>query len=256
MFLVLALVGLFGASSSGCLDFVWGRVLFGAIAVLLSLALCRAALRAYERAVQVRKLINVSKPADSSIDAVAQHCGVRVRVMNYGGPFCALVGSWNPIVLISRGTLERLSTEELTAALRHERAHAVRFDLIIAAALSFFADLLPLPAADLVQTYASARESAADERAVRDCDPATLASAIVAVVTTRRLRAVAALAEDAHSVKQRVLTLLSASAERTSPARRRIIVSVSLGAIVLLSLAPAVLSAFNYYSCAVKGMHG
>lgn len=256
MFLLLALVGLLGASSSGCLDFVWGRALFGAIAVVLTLALCRAALRAYRRTSQVRKLISVSQPADSSLDAIAQRCGVRVRVMNYGDAFCALVGSWNPIVLISRGTMERLSEAELVAALRHERAHAVRFDLVIAAALSFFADLLPLPVADLVQTYAMARESAADESAVQQCDPAILASAIVAVATTRRFRAVAALAEDIYSVKQRVLTLLSASAERTDPGRRRIIVSVSLGAIVLLSLAPAVLSAFTYYSCAVKGMQG
>jgi beta-lactamase regulating signal transducer with metallopeptidase domain len=255
MFLLLALVGLFGASGSGCLAFVWGRVLFGAIAVLLALALSRAALRAHERSSQVRKLIDISKPANSSIGAIAQRCGVRVRVVNYADAFCALVGSWNPVVLISRATIDRLSIEELEAALQHERAHAARFDLMLAAALSFFADLLPLPADDLVETYSAARERAADERAVQHCDPTTLASAIVAVATTRNTRAVAALAEETHSAKQRVLALLSAGAEQVNPRRRRLTACVSLGVIVALSVAPAIFSATHFYTCAIKGMH-
>lgn len=256
MFLVLGIVGLVGASSAGCLNFVWGRVLFGAIAALLSFALCRAGVRAYERSSQVRKLIDISQAASVDVEAIAERCGVRLRVLSYRDTFCALVESRKPLVLISRGSLDRLTQEELAAALRHERAHAVRRDLVLAAALSFFADLLPLPARDLVETYSTARESAADEFAVRHCDRATLASAIIAVATTGRTTAVAALAEDARSLRQRVVTLLNASAERAAPDRRRVVVAASLAFIVMLSLAPAVLSAFNYYGCAVKGMHG
>jgi beta-lactamase regulating signal transducer with metallopeptidase domain len=255
MFLLLALIGLFGASGSGCLAFVWGRVLFGAIAVLLALALSRAAFRASERSSQVHKLIDISQSANASIGAIAQRCGVRVRVVGYADAFCALVGPWNPVVLISRGTLDRLSIEELEAALLHERAHAARFDLMLAAALSFFADLLPLPADDLVEAYSTARERAADERAVHHCDPTTLASAIVAVATTRSTRAVAALAEETHSIKQRVSALLSTGAERVNPTARRLIACVCLGVIVGLSIAPAVLSATHFYTCAIKGMH-
>jgi len=256
MFLLLALIGLIGASASGCLAFVWGRGLFGVISVLLTLAILRAVLRALERSAQVRKLVGISRPTNPAIAAIAQRCGVRVRVVDYADAFCALAGFWNPVVLISRATLERLSTEELEAALRHEHAHAARFDLILAAALSFFADLLPLPADDLVETYATARERAADERAVQHCDPTTLASAIVAVATTRSTRAVAALAEDAHSAKQRVLTLLSASADHANPRRRRLIACASLVVIIVLSIVPAIVSATNFYSCAIAGMHG
>lgn len=255
MFLLLALIGLFGASGSGCLAFLWGRLLFGAIAALLTLALFRATLRARERSSQVRKLIDISQPVNVNIGAIAQRCGVRVRVVNYADAFCALVGPWNPVVLISRATLDRLSIEELEAALHHERAHAARFDLKLAAALSFFADLLPLPVDDLVEAYATARERAADERAVQHCDPTTLASAIVAVATTRNTRAVAALAEETHSVKQRVLMLLSTGAEGGNRSRRRFVACVSLCVIVALSIAPAILSATNFYTCAIKGMH-
>ena len=257
VFATLATIGLLGASSSGCLNFVWGRLLVGVIVTLAFLAIGRATLKAYRNAVQVRRLIDVSRSPDSAIETIACRCGVKVRVLSYQEPFCALAGIWNPVVLISRGTLERLDDEELEAALRHERAHAIRFDLLLGAVLSFCADLLPLPASDLIETYAMARESAADEHAVRTCAPDALASAILSLAMTQTVpHGAAALAEDIRSIKNRVMRLADNNAASVDPRRRRIIATGLLATLLLLSFAPAVLSAFNYYTCTVKGMHG
>ncbi len=256
-FASLAVIGLLGASSSGCLNFVWGRLLVGVIVTLVFLAVARASLKAYRSAVQVRRLIDASRTPDSVIEAIARRCGVKVRVLNYQEPFCALARIWNPVVLISRGTRERLDDEELEAALRHERAHAIRFDLLLGAVLSFCADLLPLPATDLIETYALARESAADEHAVRKCAPDVLASAILSLAMTQAMpHGAAALAEDIRTIKTRITRLVDNSAANVDPHWRRIIATGSLAMLMLLSFVPAVLSSFNYYTCTVKGMHG
>lgn len=257
VFLAIAVVGLVGASSSGCLNFVWGRMLFGVIIALLTIALGRALVKAARSATQVRRLICASVPADASIESIARRCGVRVRILSCAEPFCALADAWNPVVLVSLGSLERLDEEELEAALHHERAHDVRFDLFLGAALSFFVDLLPLPAGDLVKTYAASRESAADDHAVRKSAREVLASAIVSLATKQQmLRGAAALAEDVQTTRNRVMRLLENSAERIDPRRRRYVAILSLAGIAAVSFVPAVLTAFNYYSCTLKGMHG
>lgn len=256
MFLSIATIGLRGAASSGCLSFAWGRIFFGTIAVLFVAALIRASYRACRRIAQVRQLVATSHDPDPTLGAMAQRCGVRVRVLNVADAFCALAGIWRPVVLLSQGTLDRLNGQELEAALRHERAHAVRFDLMLAATLSFFADLLPLPGSILVETYAAAREVAADARAVRESPAHALASAIILLARkTTAPQGVAALAEDFSLVKRRVITLLEEGQQKADLRRNRIVASASLGAILSISFLPAVLSALNFYACIVKGMH-
>lgn len=255
VFLLLAVVDLAGASSSGCLQFVWGRILFAAILVLTILAFARATISMYRRAVQVRRLIDLSHEPAENVLTVARRVGVRVGVLPFPDPFCALARLVDPVVLVSRGTLERLNVEELDAALRHERAHAMRGDLALSAALSFFVDLLPLSTGDLIATYNTAREFAADEHATRGIEPHRLASAIISLAGAQKMaHSVAALAEDAASIKPRVVALLEERARTTSPIKRRMVVVAVLVGITIFSITPAVLSAANYYACSTKGM--
>lgn len=255
VFLLLAIVDLGGAYSSGCLHFVWGRIFFASILALAILAFVRATAVAYQRYAQVRHLIQHSQEPYHWISDAAKKVGVSVCIIPSNEPFCALAQPLRPIVLLSRGTVERLDDAELEAALRHERAHALRGDLLLGAALSFFADLLPLPVRDLTATYNSAREFAADEHAVRTIEPHQLASAILSLAGTRAIgHGVAALAEDTTSLKQRVVALLEERAERTGVIGRRIVSAGVLVAIAIFSLMPAVLTAMSYSVCTLKGM--
>jgi Zn-dependent protease with chaperone function len=255
VFFLLAIVDLIGAYSSGCLQFVWGRILFASILALTILAFIRATAVAHQRYAQVRQLIQHSLVPSERVSAVARKVSADVRIIPSPEPFCALARPMRPVVLLSRGTVERLNDEELEAALRHERAHALRGDLLLSAALSFFADLLPLPVRDLTATYNAAREFAADEHAARESNPLQLASAILSLAGTRTVgHGVAALAEDTTSLKQRVLALLEDRAEQTGLAGRRIVGVSVLVAIAFFSLMPAALSAMNYYVCTFKGM--
>ncbi len=255
IFLMLGIIGLAGSVSAGCLNYLWGRAMFATIATLLLLALCRASLGAYRRFRDVRRLMRASRPPDAALRAIAERCRVRVRTLRYAEPFCALAGLWSPVVLISSQSLGRLSVEELEAALLHERAHAARLDHALGAALSFFAELLPLPAGDLIETYAKAREAAADERATRECEPDALASAIVRLASAKPLpRGIAALTEDSRSIKYRIAALLEDRAGRVTPPARRIVTVTSLTAIVVTSIAPAVLFSLNFIACTGKVM--
>jgi len=254
VFLLLAIVDLGGAYSSGCLQFVWGRIFFASILTLAILAFIRATVIAYQRYAQVRRLILHSQEACERVTGIAKKIGVDVRIIPSSEPFCALAQPLRPVVLLSRGTLERLDDAELEAALRHEHAHALRGDLLFGAALSFFADLLPLPAGHLTATYNSAREFAADEHAVRTIEPHQLASAILSLAGTRTVgHGVAALAEDASGLKQRVTRLLEDRAAVTGVIGRRLVGVSVLVAIAIFSLMPAVLSVMSYSACTLKG---
>jgi len=158
-----------------------------------------------------------------------------------------------PVILISSISLENLNEAELEAALRHERAHDRRHDVLLATLLSFFIDLLPLPTADLIATYHRAREFAADACAGRNSHPEHLAGAIVALAGARRVcSAVPALAEDLATIKSRVEAIFDPG----PPAAigRRTLAFVSLATIVLSSLMPGVMTALNFYHCTTRGM--
>ncbi|MDQ6929436.1 MAG: M56 family metallopeptidase [Candidatus Eremiobacteraeota bacterium] len=255
VFFLLAIVDLGGAYSSGCLHFLWGRIFFASILILAILAFIRASAVAYQRYAQVRSLIQRSQAPCDRISLVAKKIGVSIRIIPSCEPFCALAQPLRPVVLLSQGTVERLDDAQLEAALRHECAHALRGDLLFAAALSFFADLFPLPVNDLTAIYNSAREFAADEHAVRAIEPHQLAAAILSVAGARtNFRGVAALAEDSTALKQRVVRLLEERAAETGAVGRRIVGVGALVTITVLSLMPAIISATNYYACTVKGM--
>lgn len=257
VFLLLAIVDIAGATSSGCLQFVSGRVFFAAILFLTILAFMRATAVAHRRYAEVRRLVKHSQDPCGRVSETAKKVGVHVRIVPSMEPFCALARPLRPLVLLSRGVVERFDDTELEAALRHEHAHALRGDLLLGAALSFFGDLLPLPVDNLTATYNSAREFAADEHAVRTIEPHQLASAILSLAGARSMgHGVAALAEDSASLRQRVMRLLEGRAAGTGTIGRRIVGVAVLTSIAVFSLMPAVVSIITYSACTLKGMSG
>lgn len=253
VFLLLGTIGLLGAASSGCLAFYWGRILFVSILLLMIAAVARAIVIALERKRELDSLLAKSVDANEKLGTVAAQLGVRARILESDLPFCATTGIRSPVVLISSISLENLNATELEAALRHERAHAQRHDVLLATLLSFFVDLLPLPTADLIATYHRAREFAADACAGRNAHPEDLAGAIVALAGARRVcSAVPALAEDLATIKARVGAIF----DPRPPAAigHRALALVALAIIALLSLTPGAMTALNFYHCTTRGM--
>lgn len=179
LFVVLAASALVNGLSTACLGVPAGRVMFGLVIAAMTAALVRAVWLAIGRSLNVRCLIAAATAPSFRLQRIAASCGLKAREITDAARICALAGVISPVVLVSTGALAALSDDELRAALQHERAHARRGDLLLAACLSFLVDLLPLPACDLVETYETAREFAADHDAVEATDADSLAGALI-----------------------------------------------------------------------------
>jgi hypothetical protein len=105
----------------------------------------------------------------------------RVTLIDAAEPFSFVYGVFVPRVAISRGFHERLSAEELGAALEHERYHVRNLDplrALVGAVLieAFFL----LPSLEVLRArYEAGRELAADRRAERACGPRPLLGALL-----------------------------------------------------------------------------
>lgn len=250
LFALLAFLALVGGTHSPCLKTATGRVLYTLIASVAAVGIARAGIFAIRRRNGVRNLVHASLPASARLASIAQACGVHAREVPSNQAFCALAGMRNPVVLVSSETLHRLDDEELAAALLHERAHACRGDQTLAATLAFCADLLPLPANDLIATYRAARELAADRQAAREATPDTLASALLALAHRASPSPLEVPAfTDGRGLSERLHALLTSPPTVTVDPRRRIAVSISLVGIVVVSLAPSAATAFHLATC-------
>lgn len=243
-FAVASVVVIARAIRAGCLDMPGGRVIIAAIAMLLALAFVRALVRARKRQVDVAGLVAAAIPAGPRLAALAA-CDPTVRLLEIDAeePLIFVAGSMRPRVYVSRGALERLNDAELRAALAHERAHARHGDQMMMSALLFCTDLVPLDVAALTDLYRDAREFAADRAAIETADPIELAGAILGVVSPRRRRVVASLAD--ACVKARLSWLLSGALakERTFPSFLNYLVVAQLALLATLAIAAIVLPA-------------
>jgi len=109
----------------------------------------------------------------------------RAVVVEKDAPLLVLAGIFRPSLLVYRGVLQALSTEELEVALRHENAHRVSRDNLKRLFLLLLPDPFPFaPQFSLLeQAWAKLSEWAADDEAVRG-DPRralSLASALLRV---------------------------------------------------------------------------
>ncbi|MGH2970414.1 MAG: M56 family metallopeptidase [Solirubrobacteraceae bacterium] len=142
----------------------------GLAAVVLSL---RAAVRELAAVRRLRRALPVLGPGSDD----------NTIVIDAERPLAFCVGPLRPLVYVSRGALETLDRDEVTAVLAHEAHHAKRRDpLRLLVARSLAEGLFFLPGLRrLAQRYAALAEVAADEAAVRAVgSPKPLAAALLA----------------------------------------------------------------------------
>jgi beta-lactamase regulating signal transducer with metallopeptidase domain len=252
LFVVLWVGAIFSGLGSACLSLPVGRLVFGVIIAAMIAALARATVLALARSLGIRRLIRSSSPPSPRLRAHARASDMHARELHDSAPICALAGTLSPVVLVSTGALSAISDEELCAALQHERAHARRGDQLLAAALAFLVDLLPLPVADLVQTYRTAREFAADQDAVRATNADSLAGALIEFAKGGRATAGAACLIDdrASTTTQRLRALLTTSPRGPHQNRlRRFALAVTLAAIAVGGVATPSLAGAHAAPC-------
>jgi hypothetical protein len=243
-FLSIAAFGLTVGTSSNCLQFTTGRIIFAALLFLTALALARAAWITAVRLGEVASIRRSSSDAGDRLRAAAPLI-CAVREIDVANPFCAVLGILHPVIVVSTGALDRLDDEELSAALSHEAAHVQRYDHVLGALAAFFSDLLPFAGDDLLKTYWEAREFAADQRAVSQTKVEALAGAIIAMAKPPCL-GLAAL--DGGTVTARLQRLLKPSGQSVSP-RGRMIAGSALSLATMIALLPLAAGALGFLSC-------
>ncbi|MGF1514188.1 MAG: M56 family metallopeptidase [Elainellaceae cyanobacterium] len=110
--------------------------------------------------------------------------GYRCRQLDTDTPFAAQVGFWNPVLVVSRGLVDRLTPQHLGAVLVHEQAHRRYRDTFWFFCLGWLRQLTRwLPkTADLWEELLLLRELRADAWAARQVDGILLAEALLTVV--------------------------------------------------------------------------
>ena len=229
----------------------------GSVAALLLIVLLVAtnvlALRSFRaQAANTRRLSrwvvdrSVASPASLADAARAAGLEGRVDLVDADGAFSFTYGMSQPRVAVSRGLIDSVSDEELTAVLDHERYHVSNYDpLKVVLARSLPDSLFFLPAlSELRGRYVAARELAADRRAMRRAGPAPLAGALYKVIAGPPdvdLGAAAAIGGD-EALDARVTQLESGTEPPMAPiSRARMVASVGgvgvLGASAIASFA-------------------
>jgi Zn-dependent protease with chaperone function len=151
--------------------------LLGAAAWFISIARAVHSLMASWRHNQLCRLagVDTSIPGESS----------SLLVVENDAPLLAMSGLFRPRLLISRGVLQTLSSEKLSAALLHEHAHRASRDNAKRLLLLFAPDIFPFfrPLRALEHSWLRLSEWAADdEAAAGDSNRAvSLASALIQV---------------------------------------------------------------------------
>jgi len=257
LFLALVVFAIVRGAGTACWSMPGGRIIFSAITLATIAAIVRAVWLALARDGDLRRLVRYSRPPAKRLRELAAACGLRAREICDDAPVCALAGVLAPVVLVSIGALRSLDDEQLKAALLHERAHTVRGDQVIALCLSFFADLLPLPTDDFIETYTLARELAADRSAAQTAGADALARALIAFAKSGR--ALAGATSFSGSARSNVASRISALLEdrRKSYATplmiRRLALGLALFFIVVVGITAPVSATQRPASCSIHG---
>jgi Zn-dependent protease with chaperone function len=248
LFLIVGAATLRGGWDSACLQFVTGKILYGAIATVTSFGFVRAVVLAARRAREVKRLLRQSLAPSARVRAAGEAAGVRIREIAADGPVMLLAGFFAPTVLVSAGAAGRVNDAELRAAIRHEAAHFQRGDLLCSAFVTFIADLVPLPVANFIALYWRAREFAADAHAARSTDPCDLAAALLALARPVAAGAPVAAFADAGTVRERLGVLLADNPPRPSRVTRAVL-TAALAMTFTCGAAPVVIAVAFGFSC-------
>lgn len=253
LFIVIGVVTLRDTWGSVCLQFVTGRVLYTAIAVVTVFGFVRAVTLLRRRTAEIDRLIASSTPASPALAAATAAQGLDAREVPSNEAFILLAGIARPVVLVSTEALRRLDPSQLDAAIRHEAAHSDRGDQVISAVVTFVSDIIPLPVGDLVALYRQAREFAADAHAASRIDPCDLAGALLALARGGSVPAGAAALAEAGTVRARLAVLLTDTPPPPSRVRRLLVAS-SLVTTFALGASPAIAALVYGIQCTIPTM--
>jgi Zn-dependent protease with chaperone function len=251
--LILAAYGLCGLVAYGVVPLLEGRTPsdgVGLLAVvglglLLGCSTYRGGRSLQRQAVATREL---SRHLDASaltapirLLLAADDAGLANRVSLMGSNECCsfVYGAVKPRVAISSGLLARLSTDELRAALEHERYHVERLDPLRSAFADAAVDaMFFLPALQTLRgRYEAARELAADRRAMEIAGARPLAGALLKAIEAGGPDRPATMALAApQSIDSRLVQLETGREPRSAGIDRRGLGASALGACVFLIL--------------------
>lgn len=179
-----------------------GRLLGSLLAGVLPAWIALCALRVLGGGWRSRRRLHRSLSLVMELDA-----SIGAAVLDSPSPAAFCVPGRNSQIVITRGTLERLSRHELRGVLAHEAAHLRgRHDLPVALSKIFSLAFprVPLFQAAAVQTR-QLIELLADDQAAKAVDRVSLASAIVSLAEMRAPTAAMAMAEQAVALRVRRL---------------------------------------------------
>lgn len=196
-----------------------GHTISGSV---LALAVGWSAWRLARHAADVRRLIACTAQPSKRLAQIAAASGLRARELPVDYPICMLAGLFNPVLVVSRGTLRTLDDAQLMAALLHERAHARHAHALIATVVDFFTDAaFFVPTGRFRAAHRRFREIDADREAALSAGTTTLAAALIALAKAGRQYPMTCSLADADSLGSRLAHLLAKPDEDRSNALLR-----------------------------------
>jgi Zn-dependent protease with chaperone function len=153
----------------------------------LAMAVIRVAITTRRRRAHHRMLVDLLGVAPDAVSARACTRGRDLRILGVAQPLAYCLPGVRRRVVVSEGTLDSLTEDEVAAILSHERAHLrARHDLVLEAFTAVHAAfprfVRSASALDAVQLLA---ELLADDAAVRAAGRAPLARALVTCASSR-----------------------------------------------------------------------
>lgn len=173
------------------------------IGLRLTITVVRIGVRTRSRRRRHRELLDLVDRAD-----LHRSVGPDIRVLDVADPMAYCLPGLRSRVVLSEGTLARLSADELAAVIEHERAHLrARHDLVLEAFIALHAAFprfvrseSALAAVELLI------EALADDQAVRSTDRRSLGRALVACADARAPRGAMAVGGPTTVARIRRLT--------------------------------------------------
>jgi hypothetical protein len=207
---------------------------YGPLSIVLLLSLRSVGLL-YLRGRQLAKLYGLAVQPSDRLAQVGRDLGICIYEVPVRTFICMVAGWSRPRVLVSTGTLQSFSNDELHAALLHERAHLRRGDTRWSVIIHFLSNLGVWPVNTALAVYRQGRESLADREAASSVGGPAFASVLVRFAKDAVPIPFAEALVERDSLDQRVRRLLDGSTERLGWISR-IAMGLALGSAGILTL--------------------
>ena len=207
---------------------------YGPLSVILLLSL-RSAVLLYWRGRRLSKLCALAVEPSPRLERMGRDLGICIYEIPVRASICMVAGWLRPRVLVSMGTLESFTDDELRAALLHERAHLRRGDTRWSGLIHFVSELGAWPVKRALAVYRQGRELLADREAASSVGGAAFASVLVRFAKDSTPIPYAETLADRDGLDQRVRHLLDSPSERLGWISR-IAIGLALGSAGALTL--------------------